>query len=135
MDKKELTKEEKKMKRGMLLIGIIAMIIPILLFAVCFTGATDKSSSNLDFSVILDIFLAFAAIPFTFITVAGQSKENTFMLFSGSLFLICFCVYSIIRLTSIPWIIVMIFVIVILIVLNINVLALETQIDEKKKEE
>ena len=75
------------------------------------------------------------AIPFTCITVLGQTKNNTLMIFSGSLFLVGLCLFVITKLTSVSWIIAMIFVAVMLIILNIDILSKETIINEKKKEE
>ncbi len=131
----------KKMKRRMLFVGILAMIVPILLYSVTFFGADEvPCRSSLCFfsgtsSTFIGMIFGSLSIPFTCITVLGQTKSNTLMIFSGSLFLVGLCLFVITKLTSVPWIIAMIFVAVMLIILNIDILSKETIINEKKKEE
>ena len=131
----------KKMKREMLFVGILAVIVPILLYSITFFGADEvPCRSSLCFysgtsSTFVGMFFSFLSIPFTCITILGQTKDNTFMLFSGSLFLVGFCLFVITKLTSVPWVIIMIFVVAMLIILNIDILSMETTINEKKKEE
>lgn len=131
----------KKMKREMLFVGILAVIVPILLFSITSFGADEvPCRSSLCFfsgtsSTFIGMIFGALAIPFTCITVLGQTKNNTLMIFSGSLFLVGLCLFVITKLTSVSWIIAMIFVAVMLIILNIDILSKETIINEKKKEE
>ena len=131
----------KKMKREMLFVGILAVIVPILLFSITSFGADEvPCRSSLCFfsgtsSTFIGMIFGVLAIPFTCITVLGQTKNNTLMIFSGSLFLVGLCLFVITKLTSVSWIIAMIFVAVMLIILNIDILSKETIINEKKKEE
>ncbi|MBR2678497.1 MAG: hypothetical protein IKE63_03680 [Bacilli bacterium] len=141
MDDEMIAKKQKTFKREMLFVGILAMIVPILLFSITFSGADEiPCRSSLCFNsgtsaTFVGMIFGCLSIPFTWITVLGQTKSDTLMIFSGSLFLAGFCLFVITKLTSVPWIIAMIFVAVLLVVLNIDILAIETEINEKKKEE
>lgn len=141
MDSDMIVKKQKEMKRKMFFVGILAMTVLILLFSITFFGADEvPCRSSLCFysgtsSTGVGMFFGFLSIPFSCITILGQTKDNTLMLFSGSLFLAGFCLFVITKLTSVPWVIIMIFVAVLLVVLNIDILAIETEINEKKKEE